>query len=47
MDRETVYFYLLVRPLEFNLPGLGDWHGILEAAVGFSPIIYASHVEIL
>ena len=46
MDCETVYFYILVRPLEFSQPQLGDWHWVLQA-IGFCPIIYASHVEIL
>ena len=44
MDRETVYFNILVRPLEFNQPGLGDWRRILEVAIDFRPIIYASYV---
>ena len=28
MDRETVYLYILVRPLEFSQPRLGNWHWI-------------------
>ena len=47
MDRETVYLYILVRPLEFSQPRLGNWHWILQAAIGFRHIIYASLVEIL
>ena len=47
MDRETIYCYILVRPSEFSQPRLGDWHWILQAAIGFRPIIYTSHVEIL
>ena len=47
MDCETVYFYILVRPLEFSQPRLGNWHWILQAAIGFSHIRYVSHVEIL
>ena len=47
MDHETVYFVILVRPLEFSQPRLSDWHWILQAAIGFRPILYASHVEIL
>ena len=47
MDRETVYLYILVRPLEFSQPQLGNWHWILQAAIGFRHIIYASLVEIL
>ena len=47
MDHETVYFYILVRPLEFSQPRLGDYHWILQVFVGFRLIIYASHVEIL
>ena len=26
---------------------LSDWHWILQAVVGFHPIIYTSHVEIV
>ena len=47
MDRETVDLYILVRPLEFNQPRLGNWHWILQAAIGFRHIVYASHVKIL
>ena len=47
MDREKVYLYILVRPLQFNQPRLGNWHWILQAAIGFRHIIYASHFEIL
>ena len=47
MDRETVYFYILVRPLEFSQPQLGNWDWILQAAIGFRLITYTSHVEIL
>ena len=47
MHRETVYHCILVRPLEFSQPRLGNWHWILQAAIGFLHIIYASHVEIL
>ena len=47
MDRETVYLYILVRPLEFSQPRLGNWHWILQAAIGFRHVIYASLVEIL
>ena len=47
MDRETVYFYILVRPLEFSQPRLGNWHWILQAAIGFRHIINTSLVEIL
>ena len=47
MNRETVYFYILVRQLEFNQPRISDWHWILQAAVGFNPIINALLVEIL
>ena len=37
MDRETVYFYILVSPLEFSQPRLCDWHCILQVAIGFYP----------
>ena len=47
MDHETVYLYILVRPLEFSQPQLGNWHWILQAAIGLRYIIYTSHVEIL
>ena len=47
MGRETVYLYILVRPLGFSLPRLCNWHWILQAAIGFRHIVYASHVEIL
>ena len=47
MDRETVYLYILVRTLEFSQPRLGNWHWILQAAISFRHIIYASPVEIL
>ena len=47
MDRETIYLYIMVRPLEFSQPRLGNWHWILQAATGFRHIICASHVEIL
>ena len=47
MDRETVYLYILVRPLEFSQPRLSNWHWILQAAIGFRHVIYASLVEIL
>ena len=47
MDRETVYLYILVRPLEFSKLWLGNWHWILQAAISFRHIMYASHVEIL
>ena len=47
MDRETVYFEILVRPLEFGHPRRGDWHWVLQAAIGFRPIICASHIDIL
>ena len=47
MDRETVYLYIMVRPLEFSQPRLNNWHWILQAATGFRHIICASHVEIL
>ena len=47
MDRETVYFYILVRPLKFSQPRLGNWHRILKVAIAFRHIIYALHVEIL
>ena len=47
MDRETVYLYILVRPLEFGQPRLGNWHWILQAAIGFRHIIYTSIVEII
>ena len=47
MDRETVYHYILVRPSEFSQPRPGNRHWILQAALGFRHIIYASHVEIL
>ena len=47
MDRETVYLYILVRPLEFSQPRVGSWHWILQAAIGFRYVIYASHVKIL
>ena len=46
MDRETVYLYILVRPLEFSQLRLGNWHWILQAAIGFRHVIYASRVEI-
>ena len=46
MDCETVYLHILVRPLEFSQPRLGNWHWILQAAIGFCHIIHASHVEI-
>ena len=39
MYRETVYLYILVRPLEFSQPRLGNWHWILQAAIGFRHII--------
>ena len=42
-----VYLYILVRPLEFSQPRLGNWHWILQAAIGFRHVIYASLVEIL
>ena len=47
MDHEIVYFYTLLRLLEFSQPRLGDWYWILQAAIGFHPIINASHVEIV
>ena len=47
MDHETVYLYILVRPLEFSEPRPGNWSWILQAAIGFRHIIYALHVEIL
>ena len=47
MDRETVHLYILVRPLEFSQPRLGNWHWILQAAIGFRHVIYTSLVEIL
>ena len=47
IDHETVYFHILVRPLQFSQPLLGDWHWILQAAIGFRPIIYAWHFEVL
>ena len=47
MDRETVYHYILVRPSEFSQPRLGNWHWILQVAIGFRHIIYALHAEIL
>ena len=47
MDRETVYLYILVRPLEFSQPRLGNWDWILQVVIGFRHIIYAWHVEIL
>ena len=47
MDREKVYLYIMVRPLEFSQPRLGNWHWILQAAIGFHHIIYVSLVEIL
>ena len=47
MDRETVYLYILVRPLDVSQLQLGNWHWILQAAIGFRHIIYASLVEIL
>ena len=47
MDCETVYLYILVRPLELSQPRLSNWHWILQPAIGFRHIIYASHVEIL
>ena len=47
MDRETVYLYILVKPLEFSQPVLGKWHWILQPAIGFGHITYASHVKIL
>ena len=28
MDRETIYLYIMVRPLEFSQPRLGNWHRI-------------------
>ena len=46
MARETVFFYILVRQLEFSQPRLGEWHWILQAATAFRHIIYASIVEI-
>ena len=45
MDREAVYLYILVRPLESSQPR--NWHWILQAAIGFRHVIYASLVEIL
>ena len=47
VDHETVLFYILVRPLEYSQSGLGDWHWIVQAAIGLLPIIYTSHVKIL
>ena len=47
MARETVYFYILVWPLEFSQPRLGDWHWILHSGIVFRSIIYVAHVEIL
>ena len=47
IDLETVYFFILVRSLQFSQSRLGDWHWILQAVIGFRPIIYTSHVEIL
>ena len=47
MDQDTVYIYILVLPLVFSQSPLADWHYILQAALGFRPVIYASHVEIL
>ena len=48
LDRETVYLYIFVRPLEFSHPRLSDWHWILQAAISFRHIVYALHfVEIL
>ena len=47
-SRETIYLDILVmRPLEFSQPRLGNWHWILQAAIGFRHIIYASYIEIL
>ena len=37
---------ILMRPLEFSQPQLGDWHCILQAAYSLNPIICASHVDI-
>ena len=42
-----VYLYILVRPLEFSQPRLGNWHWILQAVIGFRHVIYASLVVIL
>ena len=39
MDHETVYLYILVRPLEFSQPRFGHWQWILQAAIGFA-ILY-------
>ena len=47
IDHETVKFYILVRSVEFSQSGLSDWHWILQAVIGFRPIIYTSHVKIL
>ena len=44
MARETVYRYILVRPFESSQPRLGNWLWILQAAIGFRHIIYASFI---
>ena len=52
MDHETVYLYILVRPLEFSQPWLGKWHwdllrvrvGIINTSVRFMGFYFCTMV---